>query len=445
MSAAATVAATGRTRPNAQGSSTPVQVEVLHKVTYVFHVVSGDNLSIPYAVAIDGTPDPAFASKPKRVSGSRGKVTLRAKTGSKVSLYLNSDSRPNYRKNPVYAVTVGDHDLVINITERMGLHDDADTPTLQPPTTAPGTEPVVDTYAAPLNGTIWMKVSHKYEEGEVVGLIPADTSAEVLAAVKSIYAELSEAQIAIDVPASPDKPAHTLSVKFVDSDNPRANIVHYSMLADGLTRVHPAGYAALFDAAIASGITNLRLTSCWRPMLGSIAHRAGLGLDVDYIGPTRMNRQALRSRAAVTSASNVSDAERQKFNDYEAALNAQRQAKADAASAQHVLSSASGQDARAAASQRLAAANASLTTANQNVTSTRTAWNAERDANEPVTVHEFRASLLHCSCVAQLFDPWFMDLNTRSGATPDPNAQKSGLEKLHATHLHITVSDPKIL
>jgi hypothetical protein len=325
MSDAATMAATSQTRPNAQGLSTPVPVAVLHKVTYVFHVTSGDNLSIPYAVAIDGTPDPAFASKPKRVSGSGGKIDLRAKTGSTVSLYLNSDARPNYRHNPVYAVTVGDKDLVVHITERMGLHDDPDTPTLQPAPPTHGTQPAVDTYAAPLNGTIWMKVSHKYEEGDVARLVPANTSTKVLAAVKSIYAGLSEAQLAIDIPASASRPAHTLTVKFIDSDNPSANIVHYSMLTDGLTRVHPAGYAALFDAAIDSGITNLRLTSCWRPMLGSIAHRAGLGLDVDYIGPTRMNRQALRSRAVVTPSPNVSDAERQKFNDYEGAVNAQRQ------------------------------------------------------------------------------------------------------------------------
>ena len=445
MSDTATMAATSHTRLNAQGSSTPVRVTVLNKVVYVFHVTSGDNLSIPYAVAIDGTPDAAFASKPKRVSGSGGKITLRAKTGSKVCLYLNSDAHPNYRKNPVYAVTVGDHDLVVNITERMGLHDDPDTPTLQPAAPVHGTEQAVDTYAAPLNGTIWMKVSHRYEEGDVAALVPANTSVEVLAAVKSIYAGLPEARLTIDVPASGSSPGHILSVKFVDSDNPRANIVHYSMLTDGLTRVHPAGYAALFDAAIASGVANVRLTSCWRPMLGSIAHRAGLGLDVDYIGPTRMNRQALRSRAAVTPASNVSDAERQKFDDYEAAANAQRQASANVASAQHALSAATGSDARAAASQRLATANDQLTSANQNVTTTRAAWNAERDSHEPVTVHEFRASLLQCSCVAQLFDPWFMDVNAQSGAAPEPNTQKSGLEKLHATHLHITVSDPKIL
>jgi hypothetical protein len=112
---------------------------------------------------------------------------------------------------------------------------------------------------------------------------------------------------------------------------------------------------------------------------------------------------------------------------------------------QHALSIASSPEARATAAQRVVTASEGLNAANENVTSTRAAWNAERDANEPVTVHEFRASLLQCTCVAQLFDPWFMDLNTHSGAAPEPNTQRSGLEKLHATHLHITVSDPKIL
>jgi hypothetical protein len=38
----------------------------------------------------------------------------------------------------------------------------------------------------------------------------------------------------------------------------------------------------LLAEARAAGVTELRITSGWRPMLGSIAHRAGLGLDIDY-------------------------------------------------------------------------------------------------------------------------------------------------------------------
>lgn len=73
------------------------------------------------------------------------------------------------------------------------------------------------------------------------------------------------------------------------------------------------------------------------------------------------------------------------------------------------------------------------------------AWNEERDKGEPNHVQHYRASLLRCQCVKQLFDPWFMDANTRDASEPTPNMQKSGNETLHAHHLHITVDDPKIL
>lgn len=73
------------------------------------------------------------------------------------------------------------------------------------------------------------------------------------------------------------------------------------------------------------------------------------------------------------------------------------------------------------------------------------AWNAERDANEPAKVKLFRASLLHCTCVVQLFDPWYMDANTKAGQNPEPNMQKTSNETLHAHHLHVTVFEPKIL
>jgi hypothetical protein len=73
------------------------------------------------------------------------------------------------------------------------------------------------------------------------------------------------------------------------------------------------------------------------------------------------------------------------------------------------------------------------------------AWNAERDKNEPEGVRLFRGSLMKCRCVAQLFDPWFMDDNNLDNTRGKPNMQKTGNETLHAHHLHITVSEPKIL
>ena len=73
------------------------------------------------------------------------------------------------------------------------------------------------------------------------------------------------------------------------------------------------------------------------------------------------------------------------------------------------------------------------------------AWSDERDKHEPASIKSFRAQLSQCNCVKQVFDPWFMNKNTQNPAAPVlPNLQKDGNEKLHATHLHITIFDPTL-
>jgi len=73
--------------------------------------------------------------------------------------------------------------------------------------------------------------------------------------------------IVIQGPARGTQPAYSLAVEFEDSDNPRKNIHHYQLLVDGLTRVHPGGYAALFNAAIDNGVDRIVVTSCWRHVM----------------------------------------------------------------------------------------------------------------------------------------------------------------------------------
>ncbi len=174
-----------------------------------------------------------------------------------------------------------------------------------------------------------MKVSHKYTPAEVQSRLPAATSAVVEAAVMSIYQGLGTARLTISEPGSSGKPSRTLEVVFSDSDNPNKNISYYKLLADGLPRVHPAGYAALFTAALENSITAITLSSCWRPMLGSIVHRIGLGLDVSVLGGTVLNRQELRKAFSGNAPSrhgnhndqdNVTDAEVTAFGEYEDAI-----------------------------------------------------------------------------------------------------------------------------
>lgn len=446
----------GSTKENNNRGITDVPTTAQRKVTYVFKADSAKNLSIPYAVAIDGAVSSAFATKPMRVSGENGKITVVVKQGQRVSLFLNSDAHPEFRQQPVYAVTAGERDIVVKITEKKGKHADSDTPIKS--TVSSESAKTEDTYSAPLTGDIWMKVSHKYTAAEAEARLPATTSAAVKAAVMSIYAGLSKDVLEISEPATADAAARTLKVVFSDSENPRKHITNYTLLADGVTRVHPAGYESLFTSALRQGITSMTLSSCWRPMIGSIAHRAGLGLDVAVLGGTHLNREELRDpkkrkKGAGNDKDNVTDAEAQAFDEYEQALVATKKAKAEEEAATAALAAAkkSG-DAAAieATQQRAAAAGKALKDAQKDQIAKEETWNNARDAGEPAHARQFRAALFKCVCVRQLFDPWFMDANTKDSTEPVPNMQRgekdnSTNERLHDDHLHITVDDPKIL
>ena len=422
------------------------------KVTYRF--VFRSKLSMPYAVAVNGKVLAAFKDRPKRTDS---KIPLIVDAGQTVELYLNSDAHPAYRQHPVYKVTVSDNDVEVVITEVAGKLTCTDAPESGKPSKDEATGRTVQHMTAKLTGDIWMKVSHKYTPDEVDARMPTGTSEEVKSAVKKIYKGLSSATLTIDRPAQGAKPARTLTVKFADSSNPKENITCYSLLSDGLPRVHPGGYAALINAALEAEVQSVSVSSCWRPMLGSIAHRAGLGLDVSVVDGTTMNRQELRRSLNASNTSphgnsndndNVSDAEVKAFGEYEQALVDTKRAKAAKLAADVALSdsmkSNNADEIRLARDRQRVAADA-LRSANRDQSDKSTAWNRERDKGEANQVRQYRVSLLKCVCVRQLFDPWFMDSNVRDSAAPEPNMQKTDNETLHAHHLHITVDDPKII
>ncbi len=451
--------ATSVTKLNNVALATQVPVIPKRKVTYVFHATSSKNLSIPYAVAVNGKIQAAFSTKPKRVGGDGGKIITFVDQGESVCLYLNSDAHPSHRKNAVYAVAAAERDVLVTVTEKPGKHADSDAPIRKVAKDAKlEAEKKEDEYTAPLTGDIWMKVSHKYTAAEVAALVPEGTSSAVLKAVTSIYEGLASAKLAITEPSSTTQAPVTVAVTFSDSDNPKDNITHYSLLAEGLTRVHPGGYAALFSSAIESKVDSLTLTSCWRPMLGSIAHRAGLGLDVGYVGSTKMNRQELRIGKGThkeNDTANVSDEESKRFREYEDAIVGARMAEREQTATNRALdvlevkrNPAASSDELANAEKRSEAAKDKVKSTKEAETNAARAWNKERDANEPASVKLYRTSLLKCSCVQQLFDPWFMDRDTHDKLLPEPNMQRGAStsnERLHSHHLHVTVYEPKIL
>ncbi len=152
-------------------------------------------------------------------------------------------------------------------------------------------------------------------------------------------------------------------------------------------------------------------------MLGSIAHRAGLGLDVAYLAKgsekIHINRAGLLGKHG-SHNDNVSTLEKTLYEEYEAAK--QR------------AENGSSEKAERKAEQKAKAE-----------------WDAERDKNEPKPIHELRERLRHHQSISQVFDPWYMEVSTQSRSDQVANEQRSQNEKIHNNHMHITIKEPKIL
>lgn len=477
---------------------TPTECEVTtkRKVTYIFFITSKTSLNLPYAIAVNGKTLPEYAKKNARVSGNYGKITVWVEQDDKVALYLNSDAHPDYRTEPVYEITAGERDVEITITEKPGKNADTDEPVrVKDKDDEIEAKKAADTYVATLTGDIWMKVSHKYSSDEIDALIPKDTSEVVKAALKSIYDGLKTKKLNIPIPdkidkkknASADekqndptgeentnintkrkpdtktseKPSKTniLAVHFTDANNPLNNIQHFDLLADGLPRVHPAGYAALFSAALEAELTDITMSSVWRPMEGSIAHRAGLGLDVNYVEKIHLNRQELLNKNA-EHAGNVSDEEKKLYKAFKEAEAEEKKAdhakvdaekKFDAIKKIKLKTPATEadqkkhEDAQKAAEELKKKTDNELKEAAKKRKDKNDEWIAELEKNLPPKVKVFRQALLQSPRIKELFDPWYMDYNTRDDVAAKPNRQVEENEKLHATHIHITVIEQQIL
>src|SRR5574343_543005 len=449
-------------------SGTCVDAPCKPNLVVAYRIKSGCG-SIPYAVELNGKVLDDFKDFALGIAcNAISEIRCPAKPGDRIALYLNSDAHPDYRKQKVYAVTVGNNDIVVTITEKTLKHADSDTPT--PSETkaiknAKGQERQTDFYIAPLTGDIWLKISHKYTLAEVDKILPGTTDKSICAAVKKFYdGTLSKTAntITVNLPAQGDVPAARTKIMIGagSDDNPLANIQSFDLFKYGLPRVHPLGYLALINAAFDAKIDKLTLSSTWRPMLGSIAHRAGLGLDVNWIENTHLNREELRGKGPKDG--NVSADEKDKFKEKELAAK-------EATAAKVKLDQLNTEQTKLLALKKtnpnkanpireaelegeLKKAAAELETANKRAGKADKAWNDERDKTEPTKVKGYRASLAKCEGVRQIFDPWFMDTNSRDTHPATPNEQrpnppgKNGPsnEELHATHLHITVNEPKL-
>lgn len=403
MAGAQTLVANTQTVPDNPNSVVTSALPTLRTVTYIL-CITHPRFKMPYAVEVGGVIRPEYSQRPKQLLCSLngtgapvgGKILVeKVPPGTVVKLYLNSDAHPAYRKKPVYAVTPNARNVVVVIREKAGHATETDVAVqeINPNSSAEAAKPA-DMYKAKLTGLTWMKITHKYNLSEVNGLLPGNTAQVVVDAVRSMYSGLSSDQIILVEPGPPER---RVTVTIQDSNNAVSNIASgYTFLEEGLKRVHPAAYAALFTAAIASGAANITINSGWRPMLGSIAHRAGLGIDVSIVGTTVINRAGLETGTAASL--NVSAAEKSLFHTYKTT----------------------------------------------NTAASKAAWNTERNNSEPVAVKKFRDSLTACTSVKQILDPWFVDLDNLDALPREPNDQTDDNEKKHNNHLHVTIHDPNI-
>lgn len=423
-----------------------VPVAAKRKVTYLFKFTSSSSLALPYAMAVNGTVSDPVSGKPRRLNHNTAK-TFTVDANATVSLYLNSDAQTSFRKEAVYSATPTERDIHITITEKTGKHTIQATPVFKE--TKKGSDgKEVDYYTADLTGDIWMKVSHKYTESEAKALIPSGTETAIEDAVLSVYRGLTTAQVTADLPATATKAAQSITMTFASSSNASTNISTFSLLTDGLPRTHPKGLVALFLAAQQAGVSKLTLSSAWRPMLGSIAHRSGLGLDINYMEidgtKIRVNREELRKDTPDLDW--VSAEEKTLFATYEQAQKVATAAAKEQQNAAKALKDAQKQPDKVVDAQKAKdAADKRKSDADKAVTDAETAWNAERDRNEPTGIRSFRQALQGSSLVSQLFDPWYMDGNTQDRIAATANKQVGANEKLHAHHLHLTVREPELL
>jgi hypothetical protein len=143
---------------------------------------------------------------------------------------------------------------------------------------------------------------------------------------------------------------------------------------------------------------------------------------------------ALKSAEAELTAANKALA---------AAKTAKAKAKNDPVKLQAATAAeATATQAQIAATNKKQAAQASVNSANTERGTAKTTWNTELDTNEPATMRSFRNALSSHALVSQVFDPWYMDSNTRDPVKATANEQCTSNETLHAHHLHVTIYDP---
>lgn len=460
---AKTNTATLNTTPN---TCVDCSLPTMRRVTYLFKTglwektpqwdkasESEKSLKIPYAHAVNGKVDAAYAKQAFILNANEPKEFF-VEPGQTISLYLNSDAKPGYRQYPVFKITPNAHDVEMIIEEKHGKLGDKetlDTPVETKEVIAKnGSKRKVDVYRTTLSGDIWLKVSHKYTADEAKALIAPETAPEVRDAVLKLYDGSQQGKMQVSLKDAQGE-TKSLSVEFADPTNPKLHITTFDLYKDGLPRVHPQAWVAVIAAGFKAGVKEVKTSSAWRPQEGSILHRTGLGLDVNYLDNTRLNRGELIKDGPDTD--NVTEEEKRLYKEKCDADLADTQAQAkvnELKKEQDALKARKAKEPNKVSpiqekdiEDKLKAANEKKTDTAEKKKKANEAWNTERNKHEPAKVKDFRAALKHQKGVSNLFDPWFMNADVQHKSDL-PNEYKTGNEKLHRHHLHITIDDPAL-
>lgn len=376
-----------------------------------------------------------------------------------IGVCIGVDSKTKFRRYALWQVKTGDKDVVLDILETYGHKyalDDKARKTETRDEGSPDKPHLVDYWTARLTGDLWMRSTHPFTEADVDALPAAQTSAAMKTALKKIYTANFESvgrDFALDVPKDA---TGTVKVRLHWSAGENANctdnVTALNVKAEVPRRIHPAAYAAAARAAHSAGVKEINFTSSWRPMLGSMGHRTGRGLDITWLrgeNNLHLNRKGLGGKATAT----ISQDEQGAFKAKEAAMaerDAAEQANKAAKKAVHAaeLNHAAGKlnaPGLAAIRKQAEEAVGRLEDAKTAETEADKKWSKAVKANQPAMLDSYRKALIDARpLVTQVLDPWYMETNTRDAVDKVPNEQKDGLAKQHNNHMHITINDPEL-
>jgi hypothetical protein len=387
-------------------------------VTWEFDTTHGSGKKLdglPYIIAeMNGTHGRPLVAGQRVCLMKNHKIRAKVPFGTEVALYLGNDAKLQYRTVPLYRVKAeeGLTDVVVKVSETKGNAYIAEKE-LPSDCIPSGTK---KTFSAKLYGATWMKFSHRFTEVEAAAECVGE-SPEMQLALKQIYggaAIVGAAAISLNV-IKPNKKTLKILWQMSAFSNCKTHILAIAGLGAAkdeiIPRVHPQTYKAFLKAAFEMDLDELTVASGWRPMLGSVLHRIGVGLDVGSI--KFMNEDRALNRSATAAEQEYRSLMVQKKELIE------KKARTDE------------EDRRL--NEILAIETAKANAADKAI-----------QASDNKTIRDFIARLRANGEVRQTFDPWEMDANTADGNSAAPNRLISGNEALHRNHLHITVRDPEL-